>query len=209
MKKVLLCLAFPLVLLTAVRGQNITPTNLNTLLQKGKETRSNAIIIYKDGKLYNSTYFDTVKASTRIETMSCTKSIVALAVACLQADGLIDSLNVPVYKFYPEWKQGQKQLITLNHLLTMTSGIQNNPNATVEIYPSPDFVQLALAAELSSKPGEKWEYNNKALNLLAGIVKKVSGKRMDVYINNRLFKPLGIKNYGWTLDNAGVPVKAC
>lgn len=201
----LLCLAFPLVLLTAVRGQNINPTNLNALLQKGKETRSNAIIVYKDGKLYNSTYFDTVKAGTKIETMSCTKSIVALAVACLQADGLIDSLNVPVYKFYPEWKQGQKQLITLNHLLTMTSGIQNNLNATVEIYPSLDFVQLALAAELSSKPGEKWEYNNKALNLLAGIVKKVSGKRMDVYINNRLFKPLGIKNYGWTLDNAGNP----
>jgi CubicO group peptidase (beta-lactamase class C family) len=87
----------------------------------------------------------------------------------------------------------------------MTSGIQNNPNAGAEIYPSPDFVQLALAAELSSKPGEVWSYNNKALNLMAGIIKKVTRQRMDVYIGERLFKPLEIVDFTWSLDSAGNP----
>ncbi len=104
--------------------------------------------------------------------MSCTKSIVGLSVACMLNDRLIDSLDVPVAQYYPEWRQGQKQLITLRHLVNMTTGIQNNPNASIEIHPSPDFVQLALTAELSSKPGEVWSYNNKSLNLMAGIIKR-------------------------------------
>jgi len=198
-------LCISLLLISKVKGQDIQPVKLSNLLKKGKATHTNAILIYKENKLYNETYFDTVKAGTKIETMSCTKSIVGLAVACLQADGLIDSLDEPVCKFYPEWNQGQKKLITLRHLVNMTSGIQNNPNATVEIYPSKDFVQLALCAELSSAPGEKFEYNNKALNLIAGIFQKVSGKRMDIYIGERLFKPLGISDYAWTLDQAGNP----
>jgi len=204
MKKYIIPLFLLFIIFNAF-GQDIKPGNLSNLLEKGKESSSNAIIIYKDNKLVTETYFDTVRSDTKIESMSCTKSIVALAIACLQSDGLIDSLDVPVYKFYPEWRQGQKQLITLRHLLTMTSGVQNNPDATVEIYPSPDFVQLALSAELSSKPGEKFEYNNKALNLLAGVIKKITGKRMDVYIKDRLFKPLNINDYNWTVDRAGNP----
>lgn len=98
-----------------------------------------------------------------------------------------------------------KKLITIRHLVNMTSGMQNNPNASVEVYPSNDFVQLALAAELSKKPGESWEYNNKSLNLMAGLIQKIAGKRMDDYIGERLFKPLNIIDYTWTLDNVGNP----
>ncbi len=137
--------------------------------------------------------------------MSCTKSIVGLAVACMLTDGLIDSLDIPVSVFYPEWKQGNKQFITIRHLVNMTSGIQNVPNTAVEIYPSKDFVQLALSAELVAKPGSAWSYNNKSLNLMAGVIKKITGKRMDHYIGDRLFRPLGITDFTWSLDSVGNP----
>ena len=75
----------------------------------------------------------------------------------------------------------------------------------MEIYSSPDFVQLALAAELSNDPGTFFAYNNKAVNLLAGIVQKASGKRMDLYIRDEIFTPLGITDYAWMLDKAGNP----
>jgi CubicO group peptidase (beta-lactamase class C family) len=45
--------------------------------------------------------------------MSSTKSIVGLAVVCMLDDKLLDSLDAPVYKFYPEWNQGQRKLITI------------------------------------------------------------------------------------------------
>ncbi len=186
-------------------GQGINKEKLTSLLLKAKESNSETVIIYQSNKLVAEKYFGLGKSNKKIEAMSATKSIVGLAVACLLDDKLIDSLDVPVYKFYPEWNQGNKKLITIRHLVNMTSGIQNNPNAGVEIYPSKNFVQLALCAELTNEPGEKFEYNNKSLNLMSGVFKKITGKRMDKYIGERLFKPLGITNFSWSLDDAGNP----
>jgi CubicO group peptidase (beta-lactamase class C family) len=89
----------------------------------------------------------------------------------------------------------------MNH----TSGLQNVPIATQEIYPSPDFVQLALCAELKNPPGTTFSYNNKAANLLAGVVEKASGKRLDDYLRDELFTSLGITDFTWTRDRAGNP----
>jgi CubicO group peptidase (beta-lactamase class C family) len=186
-------------------GQSIKESNLKHLLEGARTTNTEALLVYQNDRLVLEEYMGKGQPDTKIESMSCTKSIVGLAVACLLNDGLLKSLDVPVSEFYPEWKQGQKQMITVRHLVTMTSGLQNNPNASVEIYPSPDFVQLALAAELSTTPGEVWSYNNKSLNLMAGVIQKITGKRMDAYIGERLFKPLGITDFTWSLDTSGNP----
>jgi len=200
-------LFFPAALLigSLCNAQTVNAGKLNALLQKAEETHSEAVIIYKDNKLIAEKYFGIGKPGTKIEAMSCTKSIAGLAVACMLEDKLIDSLDVPVSAFYKEWRQGKKQLITIRHLVNMTSGMQNVPNTEVEIYPSHDFVQLALCGELDNAPGEKWSYNNKSLNLMAGVIKQVTGKRMDQYIGERLFKPLGITDFTWSLDSAGNP----
>lgn len=184
---------------------SINHERLEQLSEAAEASHSEALIVYQHGKLIKEEYFGIGKPETKIESMSSTKSIVGLAVACLISDGILPHLNVPVHQYFPEWKQGQKQAITVKHLVHMTSGIQNVPNAGKEIYPSPDFVQLALAAELSTPPGEAFSYNNKSLNLMAGLIQKITGKRMDVYIEERLFKPLGITDYRWTLDDAGNP----
>jgi len=86
---------------------------------------------------------------------------------------------------------------TLRHILSHTSGLQNVPDTRVEIYPSPDFVQLALAAELKYPPGAKFEYNNKAVNLLAGVVERASGKKHDEFMRDEVFTPLGIREFSW------------
>lgn len=176
---------------------------LDSLLKVAEHTQSDGLVIFKDGKLYNEYYFG--KQPQKIEAMSSTKSIVNFAIGKLITDRLLKSLDQPVYEFYPEWNQGQKKEITIRHLMNHTSGLQNTPLTTVEIYPSPDFVKLALAAEISDKPGTKFSYNNKAVNLLAGIVSIASGKRMDEYLKEILFTPLGITDFSWELDSAGNP----
>lgn len=194
-----------LILLTvnSFSQNSINKAALDRFLSEAKKSHSDAVVIFKDGKLYGEWYFD--KKQTKIETMSVTKSIVNLAIGRLITEGKIKSIDQPVYEFFPEWKQGQKNNITLKHLLNHTSGLQNEPNTSIEIYPSSDFVKLALAAELSSAPGSGFAYNNKAVNLIAGIVLKASGKRMDVYLKDELFIHLGITDIDWTLDNVGNP----
>lgn len=191
---------------TVVLAQDqINQSRLKQLISAAEASHSEGLIVYHNNKLVTEKYFGIGKPETKIEAMSATKSIVGLAVACLISDGVFQNLDVAVHRFFPEWKQGQKQDITVKHLVHMTSGIQNVPNAGKEIYPSPDFVQLALTAELTTKPGEVFSYNNKSLNLMAGLIQKATGKRMDVYIGERLFKPLGITDYTWSLDDAGNP----
>lgn len=181
----------------------IQPEALDRLVAAAEKSHSSALVVWQDGRPVGEWHFG--KPVAPIEAMSATKSVVNLAIGKLYTDGKIKSVDQPVWEFYPEWKQGRKKDITLRHLLNHTSGIQNFPRTDVEIYPSPDYVQLALTAELDSDPGSTFSYNNKAVNLLAGIVQKASGQRMDLYLRDELFAPLGITNFTWTLDSAGNP----
>jgi CubicO group peptidase (beta-lactamase class C family) len=176
---------------------------LSVLLARARESSSDAVVVYKDGALVGQWYFG--RPQGPIEAMSATKSIVNLAIGRLIYTRKIRSIDQPVSDFFPEWRQGRKRAITIRHLLNHTSGLQNEPNTGVEIYPSRDFVKLALAAELTAAPGAAFAYNNKAVNLLAGVVKVVSGKRMDQYVRDEIFAPLGITEFFWTLDDAGNP----
>ena len=189
-----------------VVGQSlVSPKNeeLKLILQKAKRSNSDALLIWQDGKLQLEYY--TGGPDQKIETMSVTKSILSLAVGRLFTTGVLSDFDQPIWHFYPEWRQGRKQAITLRHLLSHTSGLQNEKSTSLEIYPSPDFVQLALSAELSSEPGLDFSYNNKATNLLAGVVEKASGKKLDRYLAEELFSKLGIIDFDWSKDKTGNP----
>ena len=75
----------------------------------------------------------------------------------------------------------------------MTSGIQNTGSSD-EIYPRPDWVRLALAAELTTAPGASFDYNNKAVNLLSGIIHVATTEPLDDYVSEQFFLPMDIKS---------------
>ncbi len=174
------------------------------LLKAAKESHSSAVIVMKDGKTVFTYY--SVPKNTLVQAMSVTKSIVALAFAQLLSEGKMKSLDTKVCEYYPCWRQGKKQTITIREILNHTSGLENVPNAEVEIYPSRNFVQLALCAELSNDPGTHFSYNNKAVNLLPGIVQKVTGEPLDAFLKNGLFKEMGITDFKWDHDSSGNPI---
>ncbi|MBI5544954.1 MAG: beta-lactamase family protein, partial [Deltaproteobacteria bacterium] len=180
----------------------IDPVALAELVREAEASGSTALVVLHDGRRIGEWYFGGCSEPT--EMMSATKSIVALAIELLIEDGRLESLDEPVWKLFPEWNQGQKQKITVRHLLSQTSGLQAQRD-TREVYQSPDFVRLALADELSDPPGTRFFYNNKAVNLLAGVAERACGKKLDDYLAERLFAPLGIRDFGWSHDGAGNP----
>jgi CubicO group peptidase (beta-lactamase class C family) len=177
---------------------------LKQLLERGRQTHSAAVLILQDGHDIGH-YYPHDRAPGPIELMSVTKSVVALGIGQLLDSGKIKSLDQPVADFYPEWRQGRKKDITVRMLLNHTSGLQDFPRTDVEVYPAPDAIQLALAAELTSKPGTEPFYSNKAVNLLGGIIEKASGLPMDVFFRDGLFKAMGIHPGEWDTDKAGHP----
>lgn len=145
------------------------------------------------------------RARSPIHVMSVTKSVASLAIGRMLRDEQLASLDLPLSELFPEWRQGQKQAITLRHLLTHSTGIQDVPNAGLEIEPAPDVVQLALAAELTEAPGERFRYNNKASNLLATVVERRTGQKLDDYLRQGVLRELGIDEVDWLRDASGNP----
>lgn len=182
---------------------NQTNVILQEIKQQAIEEKSDSVLIMQGNQSLLS-YFST-DSEQPIELMSAYKSIVAIAIGKLLFNGQLASLDEPVSRFYPEWKQGSKAKITVRHLLNHTSGLQNVNNAGEEIYSSPDVIKLALAAELLEQPGTVARYNNKAVNLLAGIIEQASGLRMDKFIIAELFVPLQIHTYKFYFDQTGNP----
>ncbi|MEM8509446.1 MAG: serine hydrolase [Bacteroidota bacterium] len=189
-------------------AQEIEPAVLETIKQKSKASHSDVILIKQNGKII---YKDQLNAEeVPIYIASAGKSLASLAVGKLIDKKLLDSLDQPVHTIFPQWKQGRKKDITVRMLLNHTSGLQNIPNASVELEPAPDYqieniVELALSAELSDTPGEKVSYNNKAVALLGGIVQQLSGKSFDQFYVDEFFKPMDIANYRWVKDKSGNP----
>ena len=180
----------------------ISPEALQALIDAGKASHSDAIVVYKDGELIGAWH---VNGKPKIlETMSVTKSVVNLAVGLAITQGYIESLDTPMYTFFPEWAEGPKSKITLRHVLSHTSGLFTEPMGKY-VYEADDSVRQALDAELVDEPGTVFFYNNSAVSLLPAVVEITTGKRMDLYLADELFAPMGIVDFNWGLDKAGNP----
>jgi CubicO group peptidase (beta-lactamase class C family) len=189
---------------TSSQSATLTATGrekLNALVERAKATHSDALVVMKGGKLLNALNAGDLQP---VEAMSITKSLVSLAIGRLVDGGKL-SLDTPVSHYFPEWQQGLKDSITLKHILSHTSGIQySETEESSRVYP--DYVQRALAAELSARPGETFVYNNKAVNVLSELIARVSGRRMDEFIQDELLEPLGITSVTWKRDKVGSPL---
>jgi len=175
---------------------------LTLLLDAAREHHTDQLAVVWRGEAREWCFSD---ADGPLHVQSVTKSVVNLIVGRLVTLGHLGSIDEPVHRLYPEWRQGRKRLITVRMLLEHTSGLQNVAMATEEVNPSPDVVQLALCAELDAEPGTVWAYNNKAVNLLAGIVERASGRKLDAFARDELFGPMGIEGFAWERDQAGNP----
>lgn len=176
--------------------------NLDPLIDQARRTHSSALCVMQGG---HTLVDDTCGSRDPVETMSVTKAVLSLLVGRAVTLGHLPGPDVPVAEFYPEWRQGRRAQVTLRHLMTHTSGLQNVPAAPEEIYPSPDFVQLALCAEFQHAPGAAFSYNNKAVNLICGVLRRATGQHADDFARAELFGPLGIHDVTWARDAAGTP----
>lgn len=177
----------------------LSQEKLDRLLGLAKENATDALVIVKDGRVV--VRWQREGTAERIETMSMTKSIASVAIGHLVDDGKL-SLDDPMSRFFDAWKDDPRGAITLRHVLTHTSGLAD-AKTTEAIYASPDFVAFALDAALEHPPGTRTFYSNKAVNLLAGVVEKVTGESLATYAKAHLFDPIGARDVLWNPDPAG------
>jgi D-alanyl-D-alanine carboxypeptidase len=142
--------------------------------------------------------------STVYEIGSNTKQFTAAAVMMLVEESKI-ALDDKITKYFPGAPESWSK-ITVRHLLSHTSGIQNHvavpgwlnvfkTSILAETTPTRDeLLKMFFKLPLEFQPGETWSYDNTGYYLLGIIIEKVSGKSYWEFLADRIFKPLGMSS---------------
>jgi CubicO group peptidase (beta-lactamase class C family) len=140
-----------------------------------------------------------ISPGTIFDAGSLTKQFVAAAALVLVEEGKL-SLTEDVRKYIPELPDyGHK--ITLDHLLTHTSGIRDWTGILPLADGRPDALTMILRQRsLNFAPGEEWAYSNSGYVLLKEIVARTSGMSFAEFTRKRLFEPLGMKTTNYQID---------
>jgi CubicO group peptidase (beta-lactamase class C family) len=128
---------------------------------------------------------------------SMTKPLTGVAILMLQDEGLL-KVSDPVAKYLPAFANlrtpsGKPANLTITHLLTHTSGLgeASGPEAQ-QARTLADLVPLWLAAPTQFEPGTRWRYCQSGINAAGHIVEVLSGLSFDVFLQQRVFDPLGM-----------------
>ena len=167
-----------------------------------------SLAIVRDGRVIKAQGYGfanlELKAPATKETVyeigSNTKQFTAAAIMMLVEEGKIH-LDDSITKYFPEAPEAWRS-ITIRHLLTHTSGIQNHvavphwldvfkTNLAYETAPARDeLLKMFFKLPLEFQPGETWAYDNTGYYLLGIVIEKASGKSYWQFLDERIFKPL-------------------
>ncbi|MFN7933363.1 MAG: serine hydrolase [Bryobacteraceae bacterium] len=175
----------------------------------GNQTQ--AFVVRRDGRMVREWYAEGVTADKRQGTASLAKALIggnSLMLAMEQRGIRPDDLAA---KFIPQWRaDGQRSKITIRHLATHTSGIQdaNEDGVPHEKLPgwmgefwrrTPSPFSLALQAPVLFEPGTANHYSNPGMAMLAYAVAASHGKDQKEILRSRVMQPLGIADSEWSL----------
>lgn len=160
----------------------------------GDYGRINSFLMIRNNKLICEEYFYGYEQNTLHQAESTTKSITSLLTGIAVDKGFITDLSESVATSL-EAPDFDKR-ITLEHLLTMSSGLTPNDD---ELYVSNDRIATILSRELNNEPGSKFQYDGGNTELLGAIIKKKTGMFADEFAKEYLFKPLQISHYNWEI----------
>lgn len=165
---------------------------------------------------YDHTNWHPYYRDTKLHTMqSVTKSVTSAALGIAVDDGLIEGVHVPVSQFFTDYQNDQsdprKRDITLEDFLTMRSGIKwvteggydSTEHSTTRMEKGEEWIQFTLDQPMDNEPGTVYEYNDGVSVLIGKIARQVTGKRMDQWAKERLFDPIGIKDFYWKITPDG------
>ena len=130
--------------------------------------------------------------TTLWDMASLTKVIgLTTAMMLLVESGQVD-LEAPVQRYIAEFSGPGKEVVTLRHLLTHSSGLP----AWRPLYKEADgpaaALALAIATPLDTAPGLRMVYSDLGAIILGEVVARISGQPFDVFLRERVFEPLGM-----------------
>jgi D-alanyl-D-alanine carboxypeptidase len=163
--------------------------------------KNDTVIYHKSFGLANRQFNIANTNETRYHIASITKLFTSALIFQLYDMGKID-LNNPIKTYLPEYKGEGAEIVTIDQLLTHTSGIKNfeEIGSDVEVLRMPnsvdDIVKKYCSGELVFQPGTRFSYNNADYIILGKIIEKLYNKSFEQVLSEKILQPLRMQNSG-------------
>lgn len=200
--------------------------NSTTFGQMLEDTYTDAMLVWKDGKLLHESYHNGMTPQSVHLLQSVSKSVTSATAGCLIGQGLLDPA-APVTHYLPELAGTAWNGASLQHVLDMTSGTRyseayEKPDSDVGLTdyasgwkPAPDGMdasnwpgcmwdQILGLKTVEAEHGERFKYRSIETDVLAHAMQRVTGKRLPELISKLLWQPMGCEEDATiTVDSAG------
>lgn len=197
-------------------------------IRQGKYGEIHSMLIYKEDMLVFEDYYEghqykweapghfgediTWDRDRQHCIHSDTKSITSLCIGIAIDQGLIESVHQSIFDYLPDYQNlrtPEKEKITIEHVLTMTSGLEwkewgislgSIENDQIGIWFWEDGpMNYTLSRDLLAEPGTRFNYSGGDIQILVEILRNATGKTLDEFSATYLFEPMGIDSYDWWL----------
>ncbi len=175
------------------------------------------VLMARHGKLALEEYFHGEHRDKPHDTRSAAKSVTATLLGAAIQAGVPLSVRSPVYQVmnggsFPADLEPRKRALTLEHLLTMSSGLDcddadpNSPGSedvVTQQTDEPDWWKVTLGLKMIREPGERAVYCSVNPNLIGGVMQRAAGRPLPELFRALIAEPLAIRRYWMNLTPTG------
>jgi len=178
---------------------------MTELIGSEPEIGISSVLLVHRGELIHETYFGEWGADDLHTMRSAAKAVTSALVGIAIQQGFIASADATVLDYFPEYEgeidhwDEAKRAITVEHILTMTSGVRGNEDA---MYPTDDWIKFYFDQPLANPPGESFSYATSGVVVLGDVITRASGQRIPDFADRYLLDPLGITQRRWPITNS-------
>lgn len=179
-----------------------------------KQIGCQAVVVTRHGRIVWEQYAPGLDQFSTFIGYSMAKSFTSALVGIALEDGQIKSIDQPVADFIADWRGGDKQTITLRHIMSLTSGLEWNEgytgvNDVTSMVQSRDHVQYVLDRPVAVPPGERFHYSTGDPAVLSRVLKVATGEEAKDMARERIFDVIGMPRAVWPTDPAGQTLTYC
>jgi len=199
--------------------ERLVQSILETPMESTDAPQIHALLIARHGRLVLEEYFHGFSRDRLHDTRSAAKSISAITIGAAMNAGVPLTLASPVYAVmnggrFPADLEPQKRAMTLEHLLTMSSGYfcddgndaaPGNEERMTNQEEEPDYYRYTLAVPQATPPGENSVYCSASPNLALGMLGAATHETPLWSFDRLVARPMQISRYAWILDPLGRP----
>jgi len=183
--------------------------------QRLKDLYSVGFAVFQHDSLLFEQYFNGWEADSVSNSFSVAKSYISVLTGIAIGEGRIKNVQQPVGDYLPEYKEGCHANITLEHLLTMSTGLDWSESGAdpfsdnAKGYYGSNVREVSLDQPCREEPGKVFDYISGSTQIMSEVLEAAYGRPLDELVREKIWTPLGCEHDAyWGKDRADGDFKA-